>query len=296
VKKIFFFPLIFASIVFSASLASCSSQQPKVTITPKVIITLLPTLTATPNLPPKLTPTRTPPLVSTKDQTQTAIEQLAMSTQSVFQTKVAQFSRLCPEDVPYFSDHDTSFSPDGLWLGELCLSSEYKDLILTFSNKATQVVWKMFYHDYIPGTAKFADGGMRVVHWSNDSRYAYFYTSLGGSVAECFYEGYDTGEGLFRLDLQTGKTNEILPLNDDLRWYGFSFSPADRHLVYGVRAIDLSILDVTTEGTINVAHEKDFSQGGGYVWSPDKLKFVYSTVKYLPIHLNLSCLTGTFAA
>ena len=206
----------------------------------------------------------------------------AESTQVVFQTEVAKFPRLCPNDTPHFSDRTESFSPDGLWLGELCLSSEHKDLVLTFSNKKTQVMWNMFYHDYIPDV-DFADGGMRVVHWSSDSRYAYFYTTLGGSVGECFYEGYDTGEGLFRLDLQTGQTKEMLPLfNENSVWYGFSFSPTDRWLVYGIRTLDLVIVDIITGESINVTHEKDFSQGGGYVWSPDGLRFVYSTVKSLP--------------
>jgi len=208
----------------------------------------------------------------------------AESTQSVFQTEVAQFPRLCANDLPYFSDKTESFSPDGLWLGELCLSSEYKDLVLTFSNKETRVIWKMFYHDYIPDV-DFADGGMRVAHWSSDSRYAYFYTSLGGSVGECFYEGYDTGEGLFRLDLQTGQTIEMLPLiNENSVWYGFSFSPNGRWLVSGVRTLGLGILDIMKGESINVAHEIDFSQGGGYIWSPDGLRFVFSTVKYLPDH------------
>jgi Tol biopolymer transport system component len=144
----------------------------------------------------------------------------------------------------------------------------------------------MFYHNYIPDV-DFADGGMRVVHWSNDSRYAYFYTSLGGSVGECFYEGYDTGVGLFRVDLQTGQTKEVLPLfNENSVWYGFTFSPTDRWLVYGFRTLDLVIVDIIPEESINVAHEKDFSQGGGYIWSPDGSKFIYSTVKYLPNHVG----------
>jgi Tol biopolymer transport system component len=206
----------------------------------------------------------------------------AEATQTVFQTEVAKFPRLCPNDIPYFSERTKSFSPDGLWLGQPCLSSEYKDFVLTFSNKKSQVIWNMFYHDYIPDV-DFADGGMRVVHWSNDSRYAYFKTSLGGSVGECFYEGYDTGVGLFRVDLQTGQTKEILPLfNENSVWYGFSFSPTDRWLVYGIRTLDLVIVDIMTGESISVTHEKDFSQGGGYVWSPDGLRFVYSTVKYLP--------------
>lgn len=210
----------------------------------------------------------------------------AESTQTVFQTEVAKFPRLCPNDTPYFSEKTESFSPDGLWLGEPCLSSEDKDFVLTFSNKKTQVTWKMFYHDYIPNVG-FADGGMRMAHWSSDSKYVYFHTWLGGSVGECFYEGYDTGVGLFRVDLQTGQPKEVLPLfNENSVWYGFSFSPTDRWLVYGIRTLDLVIVDIITGESINVAHEKDFSQGGGYIWSPDGLRFVYSTVKYRPNHVG----------
>jgi hypothetical protein len=273
-KELFLFALIV--------LTACSTAPPQVTITPEATFTLSSILTATPTISPAPISTFTPSLVPTLNQTQVAINQSTTATQSVFQTEVSEFPRLCPGDTPYFSDRIESFSPDSLWLGELCLSSEYKDLVLTFSNKNTQVVWKMFYHDYIPDVV-FADGGMRVVHWPNDGRYVYFYSSLGGSVGECFYEGYDTGEGLFRLDLQTGQTEEILPLiNENPVWYGFSFSPTDRWLVYGIRTLDLVILDIMTGESINIAHKKDFSQGGGYLWSPDGSQFEYSTVKYLP--------------
>ena len=212
------------------------------------------------------------------------------STQAVFQTEAARFPHLCPNDTPHYLEKTESISPDGLWLGELCYSSEYKDLVLTFSNKKTHVIWKMFYHDYIPDVA-FDDGGMRVAHWSNDSRYVYFHTWLSTSVGECFYEGYDTGVGLFRLNLQTGQTKEILPIKDDSVWYGFSFSSSDRWLVYGIRTIDLVIFDFKTGGSISVAHEKEFTQGGGYIWSPDGLRFVYSTVKYLPEHIGTESYT-----
>lgn len=275
-----------AIVVFLVGCSSVNATTAPNSMTPQfpqpapraTVSATLPVLASTPSITSSPFPT--------PNQTQVVIRQLGTSTQSIFQTKVAQFPRLCPENVPHVSDHDTSFSPNGLWLGELCLSYEYKDLVLTFSNKKTQVVWKMFYHDYIPATADSADGGMRVMHWSNDSRYVYFYTWLSGSVGECFYNGYDTGSGLFRLDLQTGQTKEILPLNDDLRWYGFSISPTGKQLVYGVRSLDLQILDLTTGQLINVRHKKNFSQSGGYIWSPDGLEFVYSTVTYTPDHVG----------
>lgn len=264
-------------------LVACSAE--KETVTTEVTASFSPTLILSPASPHTPTPTQTPSLNPTLNQTQIAFEQIFISTQSVFQTEVAKFPRLCPEDVPYFSDRREKFSPDGFWLSELCLSREYQDLVLTFSNKETGVVWEMLYHDYIPDVES-ADGGMSVIHWSSDSRYAYFYSSLGGDGGECFYEGYDTGAALFRLDLQTGKTTEILPPNETYYWYGFSFSPTDRRLVYGIQAQNLIIFDINTGEVINVEHKKDFSQAGGYVWSSDGFQFIYSTVQYPPNHID----------
>jgi WD40 repeat protein len=205
--------------------------------------------------------------------------QSAEPTQSVFQTAIAQFPDRCPNDTPYFSERTESFSPDGLWFGELCLNIDDRYFGLIFSNKKTGVIWKLPYNDYIP-KVEFADGGMRVAHWSKDSRYAYFHTSLGGSVGECFYEGYDSGVGVFRLDLQTGQTKEILPLTIE-RFYVFSFSPSDKWLVYGINTVNnLVIFDIETGFSNNVTHKEMFSQSGGYVWSPDGSQFIYSTLKY----------------
>ena len=228
-----------------------------------------PTITAIPSF--------TPPPGATAHQTQTVFNQAVYdATQSVVQTKVAQFPRVCKENYSR-----PKFSPNDLWMEELCYSESDHDLVLTLSNRQTQVLWKLLYHDYIPDQ-DFADGGMLVIHWSKDGRYAYFTSHLGGSVGECFYDGWDTGSGLFRLDLQNGQTKATLPLGNNLVWYGFSISSTDRRLVYGIRAIDLKILDLSTGQSINVGHEKDFSQGGGYLWSSDGLGFVYSTVTYKP--------------
>lgn len=219
----------------------------------------------------------TPSLSATPSQTQFVFDDaIYHATQSVIQTSVAQFPRICKEDYSR-----PNFSPNGLWMEELCYSENDQDLMLTLSNRETQVLWKLLYHDYIPDQ-DFADGGMLVVHWSKDGRYAYFTSHLGGSVGECFYDGWDTGFGLFRFDLQKGQTKATLPLINNLVWYGFSISPTDRRLVYGIRSLDLKILDLSTGQSINVGHEKDFSQGGGYVWSSDGLGFVYSTVTYKP--------------
>lgn len=258
-KKTFLFYLIFTSIALDASLISCLSSQ--VIVSSKVTVTFIPTeyLSFTPTI--AVTPTWSG---NYDDE---------IATVSVAQTRASNFPRICNNHYP------EQYSPSGLWLVELCASKDDHDLIMTLSNRETQILWKLLYHDYIPAQ-DFADGGMLVVHWSKDGRYAYFTSHLGGSVGECFYDGWDTGSGLFRLDLQKGQTKATLPLINNLVWYGFSISPTDRRLVYGIGSLDLKILDLSTGQSINVGHEKDFSQGGGYVWSSDGLGFVYSTVTY----------------
>ena len=221
----------------------------------------------------------------TLSRTQMANYQSMLATQPPFQTIVAQFPRLCPNDVPYFSEYGTQISPNGLWLGELCNSDNYSDLVLTFSNKETGIAWNLLYHDYIPDV-NYADGGMWVVHWTSDSKYAFFNTTLGGDGAECYVSGLDSGSALFRIDVDTGETTGILPPNNGT-WYTFSIAPTDRRLIFsvhhsGINLAYLSILDVFTNQVIDVKHKEDFSESGGYLWSPDGQQFLYSTVKYVP--------------
>jgi len=121
---------------------------------------------------------------------------------------------------------------------------------------------------------------MGVIRWSNDGRYAYFFSFFGGDGGECFYNGNNRGAGLFRVDLETGKSTAILPVNNKFWWYGFSFSPTDRRLVYGIQAKDLKILDIMTGKTINISSNDNIYETGGYLWSDDGLNFVYSALTH----------------
>jgi WD40 repeat protein len=162
---------------------------------------------------------------------------------------------------------------------ELCYSINDRDLVLTLSNNENQILWKLLYQDYIPAMDSVPDGGMAVVRWSNDERYAYFFSFLNSSGGECFYDGGDRGFGLFRVDLMIGEITTVLPPSNSFWWYGFSFSPTDRRLVYGARAQDLKILDMTTGQLIRILSANGFDVGGGFLWSSDGLKLIYSTVK-----------------
>jgi hypothetical protein len=228
------------------------------------------------------TPSATPSPSPTANQTDAALHQIIVVTQSVIQTRIAQFPRFCKDFyIP------RQFSPDDLWLEELCYSDEDQGPAMTLSNSKTRHFWKLLYRDYIPKMEYPAEGGMSVAHWSNDRRFTYFYSYSIGDGGECFYTGLDRGFGLFRLNLQTGQVTTILPTNEEFWWYGFSVSPIDNYLVYGERARDLKILDIESGKSMRVNSVNDFEEGGGFVWSPDGLKFVYSTVMYSSNHTGI---------
>lgn len=263
-----------AFIVFLVSCTVATSTSVSDSITPaSTVDDLERTSTYTAHPSSTLTPSATP------NQTQVAEGQIATQGVAMLRTKIADFPRFCTEDYYYVAAG--RFSPNGLWLEELCYSEEDQDLVLTLASRETQALWKFRYQDYIPPMDFVPDGGMSVIHWSSDEKYAYFTSFLGGDGGECFFGNQlDTGSGLFRVDLETGNAVAILPVGGDYLWYSFSLSPTDRRLVYGARSLDLKVLDLQTGQLTNVAHMSDFSQGGQYIWSPDGLKFVYSTVLY----------------
>ncbi|MCL4268316.1 MAG: hypothetical protein KJZ72_02170 [Anaerolineales bacterium] len=241
-------------------LSACSLSPIQETVIPDQ------TLPETPIIHPSVAPTVivTPTWVGNYDA--------LIATTSAMQTQASYFPRICDNYSP------SRYSPDGLWLEEMCYSKEDQDLILTISNKETGILWEMLYHDYLPELDFFPDGYMAVVHWSNDGNYAYFFSSLGGDGHYCYVKGWDSGVGLFQLNLKNGAVNTILPPNTTYWWYDFSFSPTDKRLVYGVQGKDFYILDMTNRNPIRVNKAKDFDEGGGVVWSSDGLQYVYSTI------------------
>ena len=215
---------------------------------------------------------------ATPNQTQTAISQAIVSTQRAEQTLIAQFPRIC--DSTYAPP---KFSPNKLWMEELCYSDADQNTILTLSNRDSQVIWKLTYRDYMQSPENFPDGGLAVIHWTLNGQYVYFASFTGGDGGECFVGGkiINNGKGLFRFDLQNGEVTTMLPLQENFRSYDFSFSPTDRRLVYGSRSLGLKVLDIQTGQLIDIHPVSIYNSDGGYFWSPDGLMFLYSTVFYI---------------
>ena len=210
-----------------------------------------------------------------KTPDQTAIFQDSITAQSAEQTLVAQYPRVCKD---LYAPRE--FSPNGLWMVESCYNENDQNFILTLSNKESQVLWKLIYKDYIQHGEVLPDGGLAIVNWSNDGRYAYFNSYISGSGGECFVSGnvLNYGKGLFRLDLQTGGITTILPLRENFVGYDFSFSPTGRRLVYDSYSLGANILDIKTGKLVKIIPVSEISGGGSYLWSSNGLEFVYSTI------------------
>lgn len=233
--------------------------------------------TATRRATATLRPSATPSISPTVDLTEIVLTQNSLATQALAETLAIHFPRVCE-----YSYGSPEFSPNQLWMAESCFSEKDQDNILTISNKDSQVLWELVYQAYIT-PIEFPGGVLKIVHWAKDGRYVYFLSDTGGSGFECFYRGRERGAGLFRLDLQSGWTTTILSPNNDFWWYGLSFSPTDRRLVYGVQAQDMKILDLTSGKTIDIITADDNYETGGYFWSPDGLQFVYSVLTYVEL-------------
>ena len=261
-------------------LAACDADMPvaQVTGTPKATQPPKPTGTETPEVVPIVgTPTRTRVPSLTPDLTRGAIYDIEKATQSVFKTQVAEFPYQCLEYTHYYREWFKSISPDGLWYGEYCSLEE--GTMLVISNNETGAVWKMRYIDFL-GPVDFADGGMGIAHWSEDSRYVYFYSTLGGSGGYCFYGG-NTCVGLFRLDVLTGEIQKSFRRMKLFIGIGFPFSPTGRLLAHGKSNQKLEILDMVTGDLVDVRYAREYNHGAGFIWAPDGSQFIYST-DYFP--------------
>ena len=261
------YPLI--SILILAILAACGTTRSIGDATPAPTQAYQP-MTETQDSEYHPTSTITPG----PDQTKTAFANAAATGQFTEQTLIAPYPPICEVN---FAPRE--FSPDGSWMVEFCYSEQDHSPILTISSKETNDLWKLVYSNYIQHTDFLPDGGLGIVHWTLDGGYTYFASYTSGSGGECFVNGDPkTGvKGLFRLDLMTGQVTTLLPLQDSFIGYSFSFSPTGRRLVYDTHSAGLNILDIRTGNLIRVGHNTEFGSEGGYLWSPDGLKFMYST-------------------
>jgi hypothetical protein len=241
---------------------SSQFSQPVPTIEERQRDTTLPIFTPIPNLTP--------------DITLTAFVQDMGTALVAEETLIAQYPRIC-DNLSF----PREFSPNRLWMVESCYSENDESLILTMSNRESYTLWKLVYRDFIQQGEVVPDGGLSVVYWSDDGRFAYFNSFISGSGGYCFFSGnvLNYGKGLFRLDLNTGISTVILPLQENFIGYDFSFSPSGTQLVYETHLSGVKVLDLETGNIVTVLSVSEFDGVGGFFWSPNSVQIIYSAVK-----------------
>lgn len=198
------------------------------------------------------------------------------STQNQF--KIPSFNPSYPKLNPiddYYYPPRGYLSPNGIWVASAVLDLE----IIHISG---EVIWEM---NAAEAYQKFGGMNWRGVQWSPDSRYLYFSRSLaldGGPIRHL----YD-GTGFWRLDILSGKIEEIIPDFGESHGEGFarfglsaySLSPDGNQLAY-IRLeyfpLELVILDLDSKQERTLIIEGDhYGSVGDLTWSPDGNNFAY---------------------
>jgi len=226
--------------------------------------------TVTPRASSMPTPSQTPNLTETTEY------QVYASTQTAYQTLIAQFPRVCDSSYGGYP----SISPNGEWLADTCYSDTEKDLILAVSQRNSDLVWKLQRNSYIGNGDKWPDGGITPTLWTTDGKYLFFYTYYATSGGECYIGSTPSAAGLFRIDLSNGTVTPVLQPQVQYLTYGFALSPTQRRLAYISRAGGMNILDLQNGKSISLDLPPQ-TEAGGFLWSSDGLSLAYSTATQL---------------
>jgi hypothetical protein len=167
------------------------------------------------------------------------------------------------------SDPQSLISIDGKWSAAYCIdpSSQlpYTRLIETGTGKSWDIP---FYETFGAAHHDIKDGVLEVVHWSIDGQYAYldaYFCCLDGP-GMMFVNTY----GLYRIDLNNGKLQEMLPEAGAV-----AFSPNGRYLAGNDYLKNvLHVYDLTNNFDRIIPIDEKYSQTGLLAWSPNSSKIV----------------------
>ena len=135
-----------------------------------------------------------------------------------------------------------------------------------------------------PALPIFRDAGWHPVYWSQDGKFIYMAVLHGGegSSTKFFGNAFTDGDGIFRINVETGELAEIIP-EIYPGYYAFSFSYDGKLLVYANQTetpVKVKLLNLITfqEETI-ITGEVDVLEIGAFGWSPNQDRLVYSELK-----------------
>ena len=186
-----------------------------------------------------------------------------------------------------FADQEISFSPNKTWVVVTCQGDKPEDGTLTRVVRLDgSQEWNLSFNETYIQTYQPVNADMSAllqksyipVRWTIDESFVYL--AVQSSTAATPYAGYD---GLFRLDLSTGKTSPILkpatsPLSSS---YAFAFSSGGTKLAYinqTVKTVSIVIDDATSGDEKRITLDARFTKGGNLLWSPDEKQLLVSVL------------------
>jgi len=175
----------------------------------------------------------------------------------------------------------TSISPSGNWLAISCDPEGGQTLdIVNKENVEWVLQFKDFLADEFVSDGSIPPGDLFPSYWTDDEKYLYFTSYIafdGGNT--CFY---GSGvEGLYRINLETGKVATILhTLSYYMSYPGYiiAFSPDGQMIAYILE--QPVILNLKTGGKTYI-DVGDYTVGDLY-WSPDGSELAYATCRQIP--------------
>ncbi len=218
--------------------------------------------------PTNLIKTKTPP----PDVKGTLAEQVIEQDK----TLIASLANAC--DDAYISR-----SPEGNWSAVSC--GYKRDQSLHVVSK-TGKKWLVLFKDYVSKEyirdGQTPMGGLSPDHWTNDGMYLYFRSAIAFSGGgRCSY--HDSGQGLYRLNLENGAISATLEPLIGPDAYIIAFSPNGQWLAYNTGIP--TILNLQTGESIVL--QEGGKKIGDFAWSPDSLRLAYGACQVTDHDPNL---------
>lgn len=170
---------------------------------------------------------------------------------------------------------ERDISPSGTWFVVNCDSENTKATAITKIAKIDKsIVWDLSFYEVFGNEAGINDGKMIVAQWSYDERFVYLkpYFCCTDSPQDYFFNYFQNGRALYRLDLKSGEHEITLQPNPDnlFAGYAYKFSPNNKILasINSEKLNEINILDLDTGKTSIIQINKPLI-GGALSWSPD---------------------------
>ncbi|MEW5872980.1 MAG: hypothetical protein AB1894_27215 [Chloroflexota bacterium] len=158
-----------------------------------------------------------------------------------------------------------------------------------FGTRYTQVTrndlsqtWIIRHGDYHGLVIDRPDALLYPYRWTRDGKYVYlypgFYPGPDGFATSAYFVNFDAYQVLYRLNLETGDLEKILPRRDGV-YYALSLSPDDQFLIYTDTSEPglLHVLNMLDGSARHITLDAGAFVTGRFAWRSDSAKVVFAS-------------------